>query len=88
MKDNKNYQWFAWAGIIKRSFLIDNQLFFEVGRNYEDVFMDTTSILKRKISRIFRKVVYIYRLEREGQITSKLTRENLEDNIYVSNFLV
>jgi glycosyltransferase involved in cell wall biosynthesis len=86
LKDNKNYQWFAWAGIIKRSFLIDNQLFFEVGRNYEDVLWTPQVFLNAKSVEYFEKVVYIYRLEREGQITSKLTCENLEDNIYVSNF--
>lgn len=42
-----------------------------------EVLLNTQSI------EYFKELVYIYRLEREGQITSTVTQKHLKDSIYL-----
>ena len=78
--DPKDYQFenYAWAHIIKRIVYIDNNIFFPVGRNYEDV--ATTYKLGNAAKKIIliRSIGYYYR-DREGSITNHYSEKNVSD---------
>jgi glycosyltransferase involved in cell wall biosynthesis len=69
----------AWDKVIRRSILIDNKLFFPLGRKSEDIewcarlmhYIDTFSI--------YSKSFYIYRQVRKGSITTNVTEKHIED---------
>ncbi len=83
LKQMPNFHWYAWAGLVKREFLLDYSLFFEMGRKYEDALW-TPNVLLHAISvGYFDKPVVMYRLEREGQITSELSYSSFQDSFYV-----
>ena len=39
--------------------------------------------IKGRLISFYNKSVYVYRLEREGQITSEVSYKSLEDNIFI-----
>lgn len=86
LANNKNFNWFPWMGLVKRSFILDNNLFFEKGRNYEDMLWTPQVFLKAQSIDYFNKEIYIYRLERKGQVISEFSCEILEDLVYISNY--
>ena len=79
-----NFHWYAWAGVFRRSFIINNNLFFIKDRLYEDVVWTPQIFIKAKTVAFYNKAVYVYRLEREGQITSKISYKSLEDSILIT----
>lgn len=81
---NNNYGWYACLCMISRSFILDNKLFFETGRNYEDALWTPKVFLNARKVDYYDKAIYVYRLERDGQITSSLSYKNLVDSIYVA----
>lgn len=83
---NKKHNWYAWLGIIYRKFIIENNLYFQKGRTYEDVMWTPKVFLTAKKVDYYDKAVYVYRQERDGQITSKLSYINLLDSIYVASY--
>lgn len=83
LKNEKSFNWFAWQCLYKRDMLIQHNLFFEKGRLYEDVLWLPNVFGKAESVEYFNKTVYIYRLEREGQITSAVTQRSLVDNVYI-----
>lgn len=78
------FQWFAWMGVVRREFLIENNLFFIKGRKYEDMLWTPHVFLKAKSIGFYNSVVYVYRLERKGQITNIVSSKSLEDNIFIA----
>lgn len=83
---HKDFQWYAWKGLIRKEFLIKNNLFFEVGRNYEDALWAPNVFLKAQTVDYYDEAVYVYRLERDGQITSNVSIKNLQDSIYIAKY--
>jgi glycosyltransferase involved in cell wall biosynthesis len=69
----------AWDKIVKRSILLDNELYFPLGRKSEDIewcgklinFIDTFSI--------YSKSFYIYRQGRSGSITASVSESHIMD---------
>lgn len=78
------FQWYAWAGIVRREFIINNDLFFMKDRKYEDILWTPQVFIKARLISFYNKPIYVYRLEREGQITSENSYKCLEDNIFIS----
>lgn len=82
----KNTQWIVVQGIYKKTFLVENNLYFVKGRLYEDmlwlpeVFIKASSMCYKNIN------IYVYRLEREGQITSNISEKSLSDSLYVIEY--
>ena len=76
----------VWKSIIRRDFLIENQLYFEVGRQYEDILWTPKVFLDAKKVDYYDDALYIYRLEREGQVTSKFNYKILSDNLYAASY--
>ena len=88
LKTNRNFSWIACRGLIKRDFLLENKLYFKVGKNYEDILWTPMVFLKAKQLAYYDEAIYFYRLERQGQITSKFNYKNLKDNLDAVNFWV
>lgn len=80
----RDFQWYAWAGIVRREFIINNDLFFMKDRKYEDALWTPQVFIKGRLIGFYNKPVYVYRLEREGQITSDNSYKCLEDSIFIS----
>lgn len=79
------FQWFAWMGITRREFILENELFFIKGRKYEDMLWTPKIFLKARLIGFYNKVVYVYRRERKGQITNIVSSKSIEDNIFISS---
>ncbi|MCM3610417.1 glycosyltransferase [Planococcus sp. MERTA32b] len=86
LQEDKEFNWFAWQGLISKRFLLEHNLFFQTGRNYEDILWTPQVLLKAKQVNFFEQSVYVYRLEREGQITSSFSMENLKGSMYAADF--
>jgi glycosyltransferase involved in cell wall biosynthesis len=69
----------AWDKIVKRSILLDNELYFPLGKKSEDIdwcgklinYIDTFSI--------YSKSFYIYRQGRSGSITATVSEDHIMD---------
>lgn len=80
------FQWIACRGLIKRDFLIEKGIYFEIGRHYEDVLWTPKVFINAKKVDYYDDDIYVYRLEREGQITSNFNYKNLSDSLYASSY--
>lgn len=69
----------AWDKVIKRSILIDNNLFFPVGRKSEDIEWCGKLIHYIKAFSIYSKSFYVYRQIRKGSITTTVSGKHIED---------
>ncbi|MCD0469423.1 glycosyltransferase [Flavobacterium sp. JAS] len=69
----------AWDKVIKRSILIDNQLFFPVGRKSEDIEWCGKLMHYLKTFSIYSKSFYTYRQVRKGSITTTVSAKHIED---------
>jgi glycosyltransferase involved in cell wall biosynthesis len=69
----------AWDKVIKRSILIDNQLFFPVGRKSEDIEWCAKLLQHIKTYSIYPKSFYTYRQVRQGSITAAVSAKHIED---------
>ncbi len=77
--DNGNLEVSAYTKIVKRDFLIENGLFFKEGLLSEDNEWMMRLLRKLKKVSIIDEALYIYRMNREGSITSTIKRKNIED---------
>ncbi len=73
--------WPAPKRICKRSFIIDNDLFFAEGRLQEDIDWTTRLCCKAETFRGYDQPWYHYRMKREGSISSKIHAKFITDVI-------
>lgn len=78
-----NFHWYAVTGLVKRELIITHSLLFEKGRKYEDALWTPNVFLHANSIGYFDKSVVVYRLEREGQITSDHSYPIFIDSLYV-----
>lgn len=69
---------FAWNKIYKRSIFIENNIVYEEGVYYEDIYMSLILFTYAKKIYLVNKAYYKYR-QRDGNITSGITEKHLED---------
>ena len=69
----------AWDKVIKRSILIENELFFPVGRKSEDIEWCGKLMHYLKTFSIYSKSFYVYRQARQGSITTTVSAKHIED---------
>lgn len=69
----------AWDKVIKRSILMDNQLFFPVGRKSEDMEWCGKLMHYIKTFAIYSKSYYTYRQVRKDSITTTVSDRHIED---------
>lgn len=78
-----NFHWYAVTGLVKREFIMAQSLLFEKGRKYEDALWTPKVFLHANSIGYFDRSVVVYRLEREGQITSDHSFSIFIDSLYV-----
>ncbi|KAF2336456.1 glycosyltransferase family 2 protein [Flavobacterium daemonense] len=69
----------AWDKVIKRSILVENELFFPVGRKSEDIEWCGKLMHYLKTFSIYPKSFYVYRQARQGSITTTVSAKHIED---------
>lgn len=70
----------AWNKLFRKSFLLDNQLLFEVGKAYEDsIFSFDLACVERKYY-VINSLTYYYR-RRENSITTRKNQDKIVDYI-------
>ncbi|WP_431243531.1 glycosyltransferase family 2 protein [Flavobacterium sp. P21] len=69
----------AWDKVIKREILIENQLFFPVGRKSEDIEWCGKLMHFIKTFSLYSKSFYVYRQARQGSITTTVSAKHIED---------
>lgn len=82
----KNIQWIVVQGIYKKEFIVENELFYVKDRYYEDILWLPEVFINANCMFYIDSNIYIYRLEREGQITSDISEKSLRDNLYVIDY--
>ena len=78
LKKRRNY-WNAWQYVLKRTFLLENKLFFLEGVYSEDIEFATGVILTAKRFAFYGKPYYYYRIGREGSLANKVTLKHVVD---------
>ncbi len=86
LEKQKEYTWQVWCSIIKKELIVQNNHFFIKGRNYEDVIWVPKIFLIAQTVCYFDCAPIVYRLQRDGQITSIYNLKNLKDMIYVAQY--
>jgi glycosyltransferase involved in cell wall biosynthesis len=69
----------AWDKIVRRAILIDNKLFFPLGRKSEDIEWCSRLINHINTFAIYSKSFYMYRKVREGSITYNMNEKHIMD---------
>ena len=78
----------AWDKVIRRPILLDNELFFTVGRKSEDIEWTAKLMYHIETFSIYSKSFYFYRQARKGSITTTITEKNITDvHLMVKNGL-
>lgn len=78
LKKRRNY-WNAWQYVLRRTFLLENKLFFLEGVYSEDIEFATGVILAAKKFAFYGKPYYYYRIGREGSLANKVTLKHVVD---------
>lgn len=78
LKKRRNY-WNLWQYVLRRTFLIENKLFFLEGVYSEDIEFATGVILTAKRFAFYGKPYYYYRIGREGSLANKVTLKHIVD---------
>lgn len=78
LKKRRNY-WNVWQYILRRTFLLENNIFFLEGVHSEDIEFATRVILTAKDFGFFGKPYYYYRIGREGSLANKVTLKHVKD---------
>lgn len=88
LDSEKQFPWYACLSIIRSEFIRENNLLFQVGRNYEDVLWTPQVFMNAHKVGFVNKALHVYRRGREGQITSQLSYRNLHDSIFIADYWV
>lgn len=79
LNKNGNISVSACDKIVKRSLVIDNNLFFEVGLISEDIMWSYNLYLKSKSIKVLNHPIYVYRQQRTGSITTQKSFKHMND---------
>ncbi len=75
---------YPWSKIIKRSLVVNNQLFYPEGLHYEDFYWSVDIARYLNTYSYFDLGFYIYRREREGSITRYVSVKNMQDMFFIA----
>lgn len=87
LKKRRNY-WNVWQYVLKRSFLIENNLFFLEGVHSEDIEFATRVILAAREFAFFGKPYYYYRIGRYGSLANNVTLKHVIDLMDMLNISI
>ena len=78
LKKRRNY-WNVWQYVLRRTFILENKLFFLEGVYSEDIEFATGVILMAKKFAFYGRPYYYYRIGREGSLANKVTLKHVVD---------
>ena len=78
LKKRRNY-WNVWQYVLRRTFILENKLFFLEGVYSEDIEFANGVILTAKKFAFYGKPYYYYRIGREGSLANKVTLKHVVD---------
>ena len=78
LKKRRNY-WNVWQYVLRRTFILENKLFFLEGVYSEDIEFATGVVLTAKKFSFYGKPYYYYRIGREGSLANKVTLKHVVD---------
>ena len=70
----------VWNRLFRKSFLIDNQLFFEVGKVFEDSIFSFDLVCVERRYYVIKSITYYYR-RRENSITTRKDQDKIVDYV-------
>ena len=86
--NNDSAYWLAaWKFIVKREFIIENNLFFEEGLLHEDELWVPKIIVESKRLEVFDCEFYVYRIGRTGSIINNKNIKKAFDRVLISDRL-
>lgn len=88
LDENDKFWFAAWLIIIKKEYLILNNLFFESGIYHEDELWVPIVFIKANSFEYINKCLYCYRLNRNGSIVNKLNVNKILDKIKIIDELL
>lgn len=83
-----DWELFAWAMCYQRQFYIRENLSFVEGIYFEDMIFNWIALLKAQSAITFSDPFIRYLKKREGQITRDISKKNVQDRVYVSQYWV
>lgn len=86
LSKNQIFQWIACRCLVRRELIIENQIYFKPDRYFEDVLWTPKVFLNASKIDYYDDDIYVYRLERNGQITSQFTYKNLRDSFHTAQY--
>lgn len=81
---NMAYNWYVWVYFIKKDLIINNNLFFEENRYYEDILWSPNIFFHAKEVEYINNYIYVYRRQREGSITANMNYKKFSDLLYLT----
>ena len=81
------YDWYPWLLVVRRSYLLERNLFFQKGVTFEDARWTPAVILHAAKVSYLDFPVYIYRSNRVGSTTSTFSEKNFISKIGVLSFI-
>ena len=81
------YDWYAWLMIVKKDFITQKDLYFDVGYNFEDVRWTPKVFMEAESVGYINAPIYVYRKNRIGSITTTFSAKNLHDKLAVFDYI-
>jgi len=82
----KTYDWYACIHIVRRKYLIENNLYFKEGACFEDALWTPKVLFEAERVSYIDKPFYIYLQNRKGSITASLNEKVYRDKQYVCQY--
>lgn len=82
LTDGKLYNWYAWLNVVRREYILENDLFFCEGRCFEDVLWTPNVLFRSNKTLYLEKEVYSYLVNRSNSITRQTSQKNYDDKLY------
>lgn len=83
----RHYEWYAWLNIVNRKFLLDNRLWFETGRLYEDIFWTPNVLFHSHKTGYLEFPFYVYTFKRTGAITTQVDWKSYHDKMAACQYM-
>lgn len=82
----KTYDWYACLNIVRKDYIIENELYFKEGICFEDAMWTPEVLFQVKSAAYLDIPFYVYRQNREGSITASVDESTYVDKLYVCRY--
>lgn len=80
------YDWYPWLNIVRKEYLLSENLFFKTGRYFEDAMWVPDLLLKASKIKYLDFPFYVYSRNRTGAITTLFSEKAYKDKIMVCEY--